>query len=460
MQDVSYEDLLRRGDAGVIFLKMSYPVCRLRGVITKTDYTYVGFYTSSSEMGPPNILVDIIDVFSGALTPSWYRNSFTMEDLLNDKLVESIIVKPSKLNPATFRRAVIELTPFVPSYSWEQLLRSAVTKTDLVTDSDILLSFLEGLENEVPVASLETYPPISSLQEFICESRVLSSSMKVIFPIKNSNDIMAETESALFIEKVTFQKLSSTLLKLINEDADFRRDLAKQILMSDEESIFHRLQRYLQIELVEWDSLIHNLDKALLTGELCKKDLINSLEKISANRVFLREYLSLELPDPHLNNIDYASNITLDEISNSKELNLLYLHQLIFSLANDCSQGNRISIPINDLISATNRICEGVNLPVIPPVPAGSYSAILLSNSIGVKLETFTLTTGNVTLIPSNNADLDDFTLEQLQELNQILNKKKSGRVVNEHFHSLREKIAKTIAQRMQRQIVDNDPEL
>jgi len=448
MASLTYEELLQRGDCGIIFLKLSYPISRLRSVVTKAaDYVYIGFYTFSCQLGPPNILVDLIDVFQGALTPSWYRATFTLEDLMNDKLTESIIVKPCKINTMVFRQAVMDLSSLLPRYSWEDLVRCAISG-NFVTDSDVLLSFLEGLEETTPLRALKNFPPVTSIQELACESSVLEASYQLQFQRSRHADVVSETESALFIEKSTFQKLTSALLKLINEDATFRRDLAHQMLLPNEENL---LQALYQNEIGEWHRLLRALDKSLLTGELKKGDLVTPLEAIRKHRATFPEISS---EDPILHNLDYASQITFDEIKNTREMSLSYLHQLISSLSSDCRNGaSLVTIPINDLIVACNRACHGTNLPIIQEVAPGSYSALLVTAGAGEpKLETFDLAGSSFHLIPSQNADLNPLSTEQLQELNQLLNKKKPGRIVNEYFHGLREKVALLLAQRSKEQ--------
>lgn len=450
MDPVPYETFLPQASSGLVFLKLGYPVSRLRSVITKTSFTHVGFYMASAEAGPTGVLINLIDVYTGALTPSWYREGFMLEDLLGDRLTEAIVIKPYKGDPRKFREAVLALVPSIPQYTLEQTLREAFAlDSGLLRDTDLLLSFIASLEGG-PL-EVKRREAVATAEELTCETKMFATSHQLAFTSAPEAALIAETESALFLEKSLFQRLAQALLKLIAEDASFRRDVARNILLPSDDHILSQLHQVLGEEHQLWQQLLACWDKGFVTGELHKSQLRDLLSAIGSRRQELARFFPGTPVLPTLEHLPVATSLTFDEVSNTRETNLYYLHELVQDIAQQCRDGvTHVTIPLNTLITATNRLGLGLtDLPPIAPVERGSYGALLLTSPEDeVTLEQFTLKSGNIQLIPSHNAHLEGLTLEQLQELNQLLNTRRHSRIVGEKFHQLREKVARTIARR------------
>lgn len=452
MERVQYETFLPQAGSGLIFLKFGYPASRLRSVITKTQFTHVGFYMISAEAGPTGVLVNLVDVYSGLLTPSWYREGFMLEDVLTDRLVERVVVKPYKGDPRKFRDAVLALVPSIPEYTLEQTLREAfAVESTLLRDTDLMLSLVAYLDQEGSTLQVHKREPLTTCEELACETRMFKTSHELAFELAPETALVAETESALFLEKNLFQRLAQTLLKLISEDAGFRRDIARQILLPSDDHVLAQLQQIIGKEHELWNQLLAQWDKGFVTGELRKSELTEALTAIGQQRHELERYLHLEVAPPTLTNLPHATTLTFDEVTNTRETNLYYLHELVADIARQCREGvSHLTIPINTLIAATNRVSAGLaDLTPIPSLTQGSYGALLtVRPEDEVMRELFSLRSGDVYLIPSHNANVDALTLDQLQELSQLLNTRRHSRLVTERFHELRDKVARTIARR------------
>jgi hypothetical protein len=420
---MEYTDFLKIAKCGLIFVKTLYPLNNLLSSFKKYYYTHVGVYSITEYYGCPAIAINFIDLFDHLTTPSWYKNEFTLDELLQDKLVTNIDILIYKNDSKIFKEKVKYLFEHTIFLSSTDFIYHLFDDDNTLSNNDLIMSFIHSFKQPYQLQkhpfSLDHPDDFQPLQSLYVYSTDI-------------NEIIQESQSSLFIEKSNIYELFTIFTKMLTE-SKLRSLLTNKILSHNHEHITFF------IESVE--KLIKYMDHTMKIGELDKSAFLCHFQQLQEIKIKLENAYNLNKHEITINNIEECEKIKLTPSNNHRETQLRRLHSLLSSIVGDCkNQREHIKIPINDLVEACNQLCEGTEIHSITPLEYGSYGAYIVSNTQNSTFETIGTT---FKLIPTLNANLDELSDEQLGELNQALNKNK-----NPKLNSLKNKLTRVIAER------------
>jgi hypothetical protein len=426
-----YEDFLKNANCGLIFVKLLYPLSKLKSHIHKNNYTHIGFYAITDYYSTPSIAVNFIDLYNGLLTPNWYRNEFTLDELIEDKLLDKISLKPYKGNINSFKDFLKTLYNKLSNNNIDNLL-SQIINEDKINEWDIMGSFIDCLNKNKPIEI------IKGVGIDYGENEKFSNVINLKLIERQKYEIMRETESALFIEKTNINKIILSMINFVN-DVETRNKIAEFLLHPDEMTKLEKIKIEIDDFFKKFNEFIKFIDNGMIIGEINKNEFYECFKKLEEAKI------SNENNIVKFNNLEKSNIIKFSPVNNHNENNLQYMHQLLSSIVSDCEmKRENIKIPINDLIASFNQLCEGTNILPINKVNDGSYGSYIVTTEIeNERLEEFKINQTTIKLIPTMNANLSVLNDEQLDELNQQLTK-----IKNSKYTSLKTKVTREIAER------------
>jgi len=375
---------------GIILVDMIYPLCKLRDILHKNEYTFWGILHNN------RVKFFVLD--NNFFTPGKYSDSFEYKLLLNDCFVEKYTVFETN------------------------------------TGGKILSDFNEL--KCIPL-SLEKLLIDTLHDDFQSEWRILEKFREkytIINTITKTNNfsegyISSEMESALYIYIPKFKLLSETFFSLLSTSETFRENLVKHILLPREVSIIPLIIKYIKDIQEKTANLYSYLDNSSLTKVAEKKTLIDVMNKIKEDYINLYKIIGETPKSFNYDNLNNASEIIFSD-SESNDNNIIYLHNLVESIKTDClKKMERIEIPINVIIKLVNniisphkRIGKFKDINYIDEIE-GTYHCVINTdtpkNSENIILNQ--RYNPGIKIIPSINANLHNFSTQELLSLLQHL---------------------------------------